>query len=201
MFWLVLIMLSGRLNMTGKVGEVLSLLSWLLAGTISIIWHELGHAFFQRKYGGYPEIVLHQMGGYSATRGAYYTRWQSLTISVMGPLFGLMLYGLFWVLKKFTDIDIQSLGMNTFFRDMLFINLVWSIFNLLPIYPLDGGQAFMALSNGKAKMVGLVGMIVAGICAFFAISSGSIWNTLLCGYLAYQNFLMWKEPYHRPDFF
>jgi Zn-dependent protease len=201
MFWLVVIMISGRLQMSGKVGEIYALIAWLLAGFVSIMWHELGHAFFQKKFGARPEIILHQMGGVSIGHGGYFTRWQSLTISLMGPIFGLLLWALIFFITLSVDVKELSLGAKIFIDDMLWINLAWSIFNLMPIYPLDGGQAFMVLSNGRTKIVAIVGMIVAGILAVWAMNTGSIWNTLLCGYLAYQNYLMWKEPYHRPNFY
>jgi hypothetical protein len=72
-------------------------------------------------------------------------------------------------------------GLYGFLRDLRNINLGLLIFNMLPIYPLDGGQIFQALLwfiIGEANsllVVGIIGMIGAAGAMVLAIYIGDIW--------------------------
>ncbi len=57
-FWLIAVLLVIRGD--PKPAQVLI---WVAAMFVSILIHELGHAWLQRRYGGRPRIVLYGMGG------------------------------------------------------------------------------------------------------------------------------------------
>ena len=68
-------------------------------------------------------------------------------------------------------------------------NIYWAILNILPIYPLDGGQMFAAImANKSQRIVYQVGMFTAGAVAIFSLIRGNLFGTLLFGSLAYSNF-------------
>jgi hypothetical protein len=80
----------------------------------------------------------------------------------------------------------RSCYIHNFLRSVTFINVALLLFNLLPIYPLDGGQIFGALlwfvvgrarSMVVAAVVGLVGVVGLG---WLAIS----WSSLGLGFIA-----------------
>jgi hypothetical protein len=77
----------------------------------------------------------------------------------------------------------------TFFRAICFINFVILFFNLLPIYPLDGGQILRSVlwfAMGRARslmvatMVGFVG--VAGLIVL-AVISRDVWFGVVCVFI------------------
>lgn len=73
------------------------------------------------------------------------------------------------------------------------INLFWGLFNLLPVFPLDGGQICSELLNARQNHSGRIrahqiGMITAGFVAAYFLSSNSILGCLMFGSLAYQNY-------------
>lgn len=117
---------------------------------ISILVHELGHALVSKMLGcDSIRIALVMFGGYATHSPT--TRGKSLAISLAGPAFG---FGLGIAALAFSAWGgpLLNLGpdnaMNYVIVALIFINFFWSIFNLIPIHPLDGGQAlFHTLSH------------------------------------------------------
>ncbi|MDB5389106.1 MAG: peptidase, partial [Planctomycetaceae bacterium] len=111
---------------------------------VSILIHELGHAFLIRYEGFVPEIVLHAFGGYAQYQPyrAIHPRMKML-ISFAGPAAGFLFYALICAAE---ELFLQYGPANPHFLiryafyELKFINLWWGLINLLPIYPLDGGQ-------------------------------------------------------------
>ncbi len=68
----------------------------------------------------------------------------------------------------------------------MFICMWWSIFNLLPILPLDGGQLLLTVTN-NLKLCSTVGMILGGALAVLSLMNGMIFFTLFMAYFAYIN--------------
>ena len=77
--------------------------------------------------------------------------------------------------------------------NLLQINLLWGAINLLPIYPLDGGQVareLCLLGNPREGMILSlrISFIAAVGMAFVGISWGSLWIALMFGYMAYSSY-------------
>jgi len=65
--------------------QLVLFLLWMLTFFGSILIHEMGHAWFFRKYGGFgTRIHLYGMGGYATAQGRF-SRQQHLMISAAGP--------------------------------------------------------------------------------------------------------------------
>ena len=94
-FWVTLALIGGALN-ANSPSAILGLCLFLLAGFISILVHELGHALTARRFGARSEIVLQAFGGYAAYSGVRLTRPQSFAVTAAGPavqiLLGVALY-------------------------------------------------------------------------------------------------------------
>jgi len=145
---------------------------------VSVLIHELGHAAVAIAYGWPPRIMLYHFGGlatFEPTGGL--TPGRSILISLAGLMAGFALYGLVWGIE-FYLLQTQSpllrqpaVSVAIFF--LKWINLYWGILNLLPVFPLDGGQVsralFMQFSRGGGVSASLkLSLITAGgLAAYF----------------------------------
>lgn len=86
-FWLstLILGLSG-----GGSTPPAELLMWIIAVVVSILIHELGHAFVQRYYGGHPRIILHSFGGLAICNDCDRSTKAQILISLAGPMAGFL---------------------------------------------------------------------------------------------------------------
>lgn len=90
------------------------------------------------------------------------------------------------------------------YRALVYINLLWGLINLLPIWPLDGGQVTQTVLsevnpyNGR-RWTHIVSLLTAALCAIAIVinSQGqSMFNTLFFIYFAVINYQM-LDAIHR----
>jgi len=199
MFWLISAMFGGALSASGS-DDFKRVAIWMMVVFVSILWHELGHAFAFRRYGKNPHIVLHGMGGYAQASGSL-SRREDIIVSLAGPGFGFFLGFLVWlVIRAYPQIVVGRPFMGSFVNAMLFVNIFWSAVNLLPVLPLDGGRVCAALVAGRrADLAPKIGLGTAAVVAVLALSSGQIYIAILFGFLGYQNWKMMQGiPGGRP---
>jgi Zn-dependent protease len=150
---------------------------WAALVFVGVLVHELGHASAMRFYGYAPWIQLHGMGGathYPQTANP--TAKQHFFITLAGPGFGLAL-GLVALAAMQLDLAKDPLAA-TAVADAVWINIGWSIINLLPVLPWDGGyllEAGLAWLTGKRhdRIVGAVSLLVGGLVLLVAVRSAS----------------------------
>lgn len=158
----------------------------------SVLVHELGHALAARGLGvPVGTITLHGLGGHVATGRT--TAGRSLVVSVAGPGAGLLL-------GAATLLALPALGRlpmgDRVGGDLLYVNVVWSLFNLLPLYPLDGGHALragLALVTRDAQAVRItagIGVIVGALVMVFGWQTGAMFVMWLGGFAAWTNWQM-----------
>ena len=159
------------------------LVAWIVIVTVSVLVHELGHAAAFRRFGQQPSIVLAGMGG--ATSGsAELTARRDLAVSLAGPLSGVLLLGLpaLWLARTANLAD----PWETVVADLVWVNVAWSVVNLLPVLPLDGGRVTAALfalatrGDGR-RQAHLVSAVVAGAAAAWAFSQGYVFGAVFAG--------------------
>lgn len=149
---------------------------FMVAGFISILVHELGHALMMKKYGRYPEIILHGLGGVAISSGSAFTRKQNLLVTIMGPVaqivLGLIAGAIYYVIGSDNFPSGQS---EHFVISLAGVSIFWALANLIPVFPLDGGQILGAiLGNHRRKMVHIVSIVTCGLIIAFIIFSGLI---------------------------
>ena len=120
----------------------------ILCVLISVLVHELGHAFFIRRFGYPSEIVLYFLGGY-ATSTRFRTG-RNIIVSFAGPAAGFLLYGLvlaidYWLVMNHRPFLIEYPAVYFALGILKFANLFWNLLNLIPVQPLDGGQIMAAV--------------------------------------------------------
>lgn len=178
---------------------------WFPIIFLAVLLHELGHALLGRRFGATPFVVLTGLGGYTQLHGQRFTPGRAALVSFAGPLVGIVIGGTAWAALVFSPIAAPPVVANAL-QDITFTNLVWAIFNLIPIVGLDGGNIMAALFDKAFGPTGVRAALVISIFisvaivtlfwAFFAAThSGSppIWETLLFGFFAVRNYREWQS--------
>lgn len=167
-----------------------------------LLLHELAHSLVASYYGiAIKNITLFFFGGVSVFEEEPEKPSQELVVSAAGPLAsvisGLFFIVLYLILLFVSDLDvIFSFGDNILYkRDLgtLFLNvgsltLFLGLFNLIPIFPLDGGRilrAFLAMFQPHQKATetaAKIGQIFAIFLAIFGLFF-NIWLTILALFL------------------
>jgi Zn-dependent protease len=155
--------------------------------------HEFGHSLACRQVGGNADrIVLWPLGGVAYVDppqrpGA--TLWSIAA----GPLVNVaLLPALFGLLFAARSAGLADTAPDTLalIRAIAFINLVLLVFNLLPVYPLDGGQILRSLLwfvLGRARSLTAATVVgFAGVLALLAIALrvGDMWLGILAAFVA-----------------
>lgn len=196
--WLVLAFLSGGLMRINDRETLSYVLMFVIAGFLSILIHELGHAFTSRKFGcRRVEIVMHGMGGVAISHNPRFTRGQHIWISIAGPAVqlaaGALVYFFFWK-GLVPDVPVRSL-----LSSFVWVSFAWAIINLLPVYPLDGGKIlWQALGPSRSALtlrISMAAAIAAG--GVLLILGRDILFPILLGFMAYQNYKMLTQPAQR----
>ncbi len=160
-FWLTMAFIGGVLRVDGKEAFFLLIL-FLIAGFISILVHELGHALTAKAFGKRVEIVLQAFGGYAAySGGAPLDRWRTFLVTAAGPALQIVLgLAVYLFAKSFPGMSREA----TYFMTVLYaISFIWAILNLLPVLPLDGGRILQTiLGPSRIKLTLLISIAVAG---------------------------------------
>jgi Zn-dependent protease len=82
---------------------------------------------------------------------------------------------------------------NRLVYDLLYVNVLWGLVNLLPIYPLDGGRVareVLTMGNPRQGIVLSlqVSIGVAAVVALYAIIQKQLFTCLMFGMLAYSSY-------------
>ncbi len=191
-FWITLVILGG-VGGADSSAAIFNIVLFVLAGFISVLVHELGHALTARSFGAYSAITLQAFGGYAAYSGVRLSRWQSFLVTAAGPAIQIVL-GLV-VLLLIRSISGLSPQGSYFLNILMIISFVWAILNLLPVVPLDGGQMLnAALGPARIKVTLWISIIVALVCALaMFFYTRSILFPIFLGMFAWQAFQGLKE--------
>ncbi|MBI5824806.1 MAG: hypothetical protein HZB18_12320 [Chloroflexi bacterium] len=215
LFWVIAILFGSSSN------SIFNLLTWVIAIFVSILIHELGHAFAMRRYGQGSEIILHFAGGLTvpesiAWGGRYasvgITANQQIFISLAGPFAGFLFAGLVlaasvalggilipnfifgFIPFPFVLLPVGGEILNSFFMNLLWVNIFWGLVNLAPVYPLDGGNVtrYILIQTDPLNGVrtSLWVSVIAGAAVAFAglVFLRSTYMAILFGLLAFQSF-------------
>lgn len=171
---------------------------WVIVVLISVLVHESGHALTAKAFGQTTEIELQALGGTTRRTGLKLKLWKDFITVINGPLAGFLLsYTASLILLMNANGNMNPL-IEYALRITFFVNLFWTIINLLPVMPLDGGQLLAIILKGIFKEKGAVisffiGMILAIALAlvFFILRSFFIGSIFLM--IAFENYRTWKE--------
>lgn len=164
----------------------------ILALFAIVLTHEFGHQLACRSVGGQThDIVLWPLGGVAYVTPPQRPGAQLWSIAA-GPLVNVVLIPVFSVLvfaSSHLGWPDTHPDADEFLRNVWLINLVLLIFNMMPVYPLDGGQILRSLlwflfgranSLLAASVIGFIG--VAGFI-LLAIVVQSIWLGIMAAFI------------------
>ena len=185
-FWLTALLLGSQGNFDTE--SLKRVLLWTPILFVSILVHELGHAFAIKWQKLQPSIVLHFMGGLTSWREVLpVSRRARIVISLAGPFAGFLLGGLVFatvLVLAATGVHIppespirDALGM------ALWINIIWGAVNLMPVLPFDGGHVLeQALGPRRQRItLGISAAVGIALCIFFLAREHSLWGAYLFG--------------------
>lgn len=108
----------------------------------SVLLHELGHSLIAKSQGiQVNSITLFLFGGIAAIDQESKTPGQAFQVAIAGPAVSLSLYVLLTFCVNFLALPD---AVAVLFANVAQINLVLTLFNLIPGLPLDGGQVLKA---------------------------------------------------------
>lgn len=175
----------------GYASPVWSVLECLSLFLIVLI-HEFGHQLACRQVGGKTsQIILWPLGGVAYVIPPQRPGAQLWSIAA-GPLVNVLLFPILSglvLLGGHLGWDDSMPDLFKFLNNIWFINLVLLIFNMLPIYPLDGGQILRSLlwfAFGRANSLlaaSVIGFIGVAVLIGLALLARSVWLGFICVFI------------------
>lgn len=176
---------------------------WNIAETLClfliVLMHEFGHALACRSVGGKAEqIMLWPLGGVAFV--APPQRPGAVLWSIFaGPLVNILLVPVTLAIFYYAP----TVGLHgdpyKFIQAIFIINLSLLIFNMLPIYPLDGGQIVQSIlwffiGQAKSLMVaGVIGLIGAAGFVLLALAFHNYFLILIAAFGAWRSWVGFQQ--------
>ncbi|MBI5496819.1 MAG: M50 family metallopeptidase [Deltaproteobacteria bacterium] len=162
---------------------------WLAASLASILFHELGHALVARAVGRQARIDLHAMGGTTYASAPPLPATQNILFALAGPAAGVLLGAMTWstaaLFPSVRDVPLAD----QLYRDLLWVNWGYSLLNLLPILPLDGGLVMQTLVRHATRkptsvVPAFISVAAAALVSVLAYANSWTWALVLFAWLA-----------------
>ena len=225
-FVLPILLGSGFVKSFSDVNPGIGMLIVVAVFWISVLIHELGHSLAFRQFGVHSRIVLYWLGGlaiperWGGTRGknpGSLTPVQRMIVSFAGPLAGLITaavlcllvislkgeFGWIWgfiPVPSFANSPIPNAGaIHLAFLTGIVLNIFLNLLNLVPIFPLDGGQIvrqWFILSNpwNGLKQSLIISMVACAAMILLSLQMQSFFIAVMFGFIAYSNFMELQGP-------
>jgi stage IV sporulation protein FB len=188
-FW-IFAALIGWFNSQTLVG----MLIWIVIIFVSVLFHEFGHALTALSFRQTVQIQLVALGGVTTYDGPKLSFWKQFLIVLNGPLAGI---GLFLIATGLLYIPMTAF-LVPIIKLTQIVNLFWSIVNLLPVLPLDGGhllrialEGFFGVKGFKASL--LIGMAIALTVSFAFFLMQAFLLGAFFFLFAYMSFDAWRK--------
>jgi Zn-dependent protease len=192
-------LLVGAMLASNRLKYPVFLVEWLFVVFISILIHELGHAFVCRAFGLSPRIQLYAMGGLTSWGdNTRISPQKNIAISLAGPFAGFLFFGVVYLSRGiFPDSELGE----QIYRDLMLVNLFWGIVNLLPVLPMDGGHVIDSIEELISKKTGgliapAFSFIVAAGVALWAFSISQLFMAILMGVFVWINLSVLMQRFH-----
>jgi len=165
---------------------------------VCVVLHELGHAWAAQRFGiRTRSITLSPLGGIAQLERMSHQPWEEFCIAVAGPLVNVaiaLVLGVGVFATYLFEPSVTEFLTWRFTGILLALNVSMVVFNMLPMFPMDGGRVLRAILSGSlgllqgtriavvvgtglAILMGLAGLFVLGspwlfLIALFVVSAG-----------------------------
>ncbi|MBJ7450126.1 MAG: site-2 protease family protein [Parachlamydiales bacterium] len=177
LFWLFAAFIGWTFteNLTGTI-------VCMIVVVISLIVHEAGHALTAKAFGQDVRIHISFFGGVTLREGPKLSLWKEFLIVLAGPAAGFALWGFTIFLGK--NLPQISPIVYTALVFSYFINLYWTLLNLIPVGPLDGGRLLSIVLESIFGVRGVKAALYIGVgvgiaTAIFAAYMNQIYVAIL----------------------
>ncbi len=191
-FWILVFFIAFINSNSTLAGMVI----WVTVIVISVVVHEFGHALTAVAFGQRAHIDLVAFGGLTHRHGPHINLWQEFLIVLNGPLAGLALAFVCYFLGNM--VGGKSPLLYLFFEVGYVANIFWTVLNLLPMQPLDGGHLLRIIFEGLFGLRGLkislfISLIASlAFCMLLLMSTNYILGIFFMMF-AYENYRAWKN--------
>jgi Zn-dependent protease len=197
-FWAIAVLLGLSNNLLNVPLRVVVVL-------ISVLVHEFGHALTMHAFGQGASVLLYGAGGLAIPEETSFggrimrvglTLRQHILVLLAGPFAGFALGALAIGVTLALGDAARAWPLSYFLRQMVLANITWGLINLLPVYPLDGGQISQLLfdhfdpRDGVRKSMWLSVIIGAGFTVVALLVFRSTFIALIVGLLAFQSYTL-----------
>lgn len=164
---LAVFLVIGYIFFSRTTGDPYSALLLVIVLTGVVVFHELGHFTAMKiyKYQDLGIFFIPLLGAYVSGKKQEVSQTQSAIILLAGPVPGIFLGIILHFLAAQYGLD--------FLQKVAWIMIFLNVLNLLPVYPLDGGQLLHRLFLDDYNILGKIFVILsAALMSWVAISSG-----------------------------
>lgn len=178
-------MLLYRLQGVSTAGLAVVIVLATLLLPVFVLLHELGHSLAAYKEAvPVQRILLHPLGGLAILGGRIPGPMAEIMIALAGPFVSLLLAALSLVPLLLFGGDtpfVPRSYVTWFFYLCFYMNIIVTLFNLLPVFPLDGGRVALAIAvmrMGPAravpamKTISRVGLVILGLVGVVLLLQG-----------------------------
>lgn len=190
-FW-IFAALIGYVNSLSLIGTLV----WVVVIFISVLFHEFGHALTAFCFKQRPRIELVALGGLTYHEGKKISFGKQFLIVFNGPFFGFILFGIAIFLLQYPALQQGNIGL--ILQLLKGVNLFWTACNLLPVFPLDGGQLLRIILEAIWGIKGIkysliTSIVIALVCSllFFLMQAFFIGSLLFL--LAFQSYDTYRK--------
>ncbi len=124
-------------------------IAFIILVFVCVVLHELGHCIVALQYGIYVHrILLLPIGGMAQFSSLPKEPKKELLITLAGPAVNFIIAGILYLfvdMPNLYSILYPSYALSQLVPTILVFNLIMGTFNLLPIFPMDGGRIFRAI--------------------------------------------------------
>lgn len=118
----------------------------LLGFFVCVVLHELGHCLTARRFGiGTRRILLLPIGGMADLEEIPRQPSREILMTLAGPAVNFVIAGVLWLVVRTFPDDVPLYSSSGLLAMLFSWNLVMGCFNLLPVFPMDGGRILRAL--------------------------------------------------------
>ncbi len=191
-FWMLVFLIAGINSDFSLMGMAI----WAIVIIVSVIVHELGHAFTAVAFGQRAHIDLVALGGLTHRHGPHISLPKEFLIVLNGPLAGFALALICYFLAGI--VGDKSALLASLFSVGYYANVFWTIFNLLPMQPLDGGHLLRIIFEGLfglrgIKMALFISLAASLILCIFLFTTQYFILGIFFMMFTFENYRAWES--------